>query len=576
MKPSLFPLLLLSAAAPLAAQETHTFATAADGQSIVEITSIFSPPPATGFVPLRIAVTNGTESDQSVRIDTSSESNSGSSAISTFSINAPRRGTTVTELMAPAFSPHVSTGYDHSSFNIDTTAAGRIESFRMVSSGLGDLPCVAFSTALVGKNLDDINNGARSSGPSSWRYQERAFASSYIPAQLPSDWRGLSGIDVLVMTTDDWRDLDPSRQLAVRHWIALGGQLELRSKGQAPDLNSLGLALEGGTEPNGDARRGLGSVRFTPWNGIALGSDTFRAYSAGNDRPTPERIRHNSGVNVSSLLETIGPRAASALPVGLILLAFGILVGPLNLFKFAGPTRRHRLFITTPLISLGASLVLLGFILARDGTGGRGRRSAVIYINPDDHSACIRQEQICRTGVLLGSSFSTRQPATVSVGAVSAFDPSNPAVSFSNSSGDTDLRCAFNSPTDLSGDWFQSRSEQVHFIKSVTATRGRIEISGSPDAPSAVSSFDFPLDSLFWRDATDQWWQAPSTVTTGTPTPLTKVPSMDLSTFIVARAVSPKGRWFLATTSDPRAGLVDTLPSIRWERNDIILCGPVP
>lgn len=576
MKPSLFPLLLLSAAAPLAAQETHNFPTSADGQSHVEITSIFSPPPPTGFVPLRIAVTNGTESDQSVRIDTSSESNSGNSAISTFFINAPRRETTVTELMAPAFSPPVTSGYDHSSFNIDTTAAGSVDSFRMASSGLGDLPCVAFSTTLVGKNLDDINNGARSSGPSTWRYQDRAFASSYIPLQLPSDWRGLSGIDVLVMTTDDWRDLDPARQLAVRHWIALGGQLELRSKAPAPDLNTLGLALESGAPPEGDARRGLGSVRLTPWNGLALGSDTFRAYSAGNDRPTPERVRHASGVNVSSLLEAIGPRAASALPVGLILLAFGILVGPLNLFKFAGPTRRHRLFITTPLISLGASLVLLGFILARDGTGGRGRRSAVIYINPDDHSACIRQEQICRTGVLLGSSFSTREPAAVSIGAVSAFDPTNPAVSFSNPSSNSSLRCAFNSPTDLSGDWFQSRSEQVHFIKTVTATRGRIEISGTPDAPSAVSSFDFPLDSLFWRDATDQWWQAPSTVTTGTPTPLTKVPAMDLSTFTVARAVSPKGRWFLATTSDPRAGLVDTLPSIRWERNDIILCGPVP
>jgi hypothetical protein len=575
MKPSL-PLLLLAAASPLAAQESHTFPTANDGQSRVEITSIFSPPPPTGFVPLRIAVTNSTEADQSVRIDTSSESNSGSSAISSFSINAPRRETTVTELMAPAFSPPVTSGYDQSSFNIDSSAAGSTNSFRMVSSGLGDLPCVAFSTALVGKNLDDINNGASSSGPSSWRYQNRAFASSYEPAQLPSDWRGLSGIDVLVMTTDDWRDLDPARQLAVRHWIALGGQLELRSAAPSTDLNSLGLALDGGAQPDGDARRGLGSVRLTPWNGIALGSDTFRAYAAGNDRPTPERVRHNSGVTVTSLLETIGPRAASALPVGLILLAFGILVGPLNLFKFAGPTRRHRLFITTPLISLGASLVLLGFILARDGTGGRGRRSAVIYINPDDHAACIRQEQICRTGVLLGSSFSTSQPAAVSVGAVSAFDSSNPSLSFSNSTSNSSLRCAFNSPTDLSGDWFQSRSEQVHFIKTVTATRGRIEISGTPDAPSAVSSFDFPLDSLFWRDAADQWWQAPSTVTTGTPTLLAKVPAIDLSTFIVARAVSPKGRWFLATTSDPRAGLVDTLPSIRWERNDIILCGPVP
>lgn len=576
MKPSLIPLLLLAAASPLAAQETHTFPTSADGQSRVEITSIFSPPPATGFVPLRIAVINSTEADQSVRIDTSSESNSGNSAISSFSINAPRRETTVTELMAPAFSPPVTSGYDHATFNVDSSAAGSTNSFHMASSGLGDLPCVAFSTALVGKNLDDINNGAISSGPSSWRYMNRAFASSYIPLQLPSDWRGLSGIDVLVMTTDDWRDLDPARQLAVRHWIALGGQLELRFKGQAPDLNSLGLALDGGAQPESDARRGFGSVRLTPWDGLALSSGTFRDYAAGNDRPTPERVRHASGITVTSLLETIGPRAASALPVGLILLAFGILVGPLNLFKFAGPTRRHRLFITTPLISLGASLVLLGFILARDGTGGRGRRSAVIYINPDDHSACIRQEQICRTGVLLGSSFSTSQPAAVSVGAVSAFDPSNPSASFSNSHTDANLRCAFNSPTDLSGDWFQSRSEQVHFIKTVTATRGRIEISGSPDAPSAVSSFDFPLDSLFWRDAADQWWRASSTVTTGTPTPLTRVPAMDLSTFTVARAVSPKGRWFLATTSDPRAGLVDTLPSIRWERNDIILCGPVP
>ena len=104
MKPSLFPLLLLSATAPLAAQETHNFPTANDGQSHVEITSIFSPPPPTGFVPLRIAVTNGTESDQSVRIDTSSESNSGNngnSAISTFFIS-----TTSTTVPAPPAQAH--------------------------------------------------------------------------------------------------------------------------------------------------------------------------------------------------------------------------------------------------------------------------------------------------------------------------------------------------------------------------------------------------------------------------------------------------------------------------------------
>ncbi|NIP92090.1 MAG: hypothetical protein GWO24_00865, partial [Akkermansiaceae bacterium] len=69
---------------------------------------------------------------------------------------------------------------------------------------------------------------------------------------------------------------------------------------------------------------------------------------------------------------------------------------------------RHRLFITTPLISLGASLLLVVLILFQDGFGGSGQRVTLMEIGPEN-TAYLSQEQIARTGVLLKTGFTTTE-----------------------------------------------------------------------------------------------------------------------------------------------------------------------
>ena len=56
--------------------------------------------------------------------------------------------------------------------------------------------------------------------------------------------------------------------------------------------------------------------------------------------------------------------------LGLILVAFAVLVGPVCLLRWAPVGKRQRLFILIPAISLGVSILLAAVILIGDGTGG--------------------------------------------------------------------------------------------------------------------------------------------------------------------------------------------------------------
>src|SRR5690606_21574539 len=63
-----------------------------------------------------------------------------------------------------------------------------------------------------------------------------------------------------------------------------------------------------------------------------------------------------------------------------VLVLFAIIVGPVNLFVFAKVGKRHRLFITTPIISLATSLLLVGLIILQDGFGGSGFRRVLMEV----------------------------------------------------------------------------------------------------------------------------------------------------------------------------------------------------
>jgi hypothetical protein len=339
-------------------------------------------------------------------------------------------------------------------------------------------------------------------------------------------------------------------------------------------------------------------VARSPGDQLRAGVHDRYQLSRLDDRPAaPAEARRSAlgeGFSVAALDEVIGVRDFSAWQVGLILLIFGVLVGPVNLFKWAGPGRRHRLFITTPLISLGASLVLLIYILLKDGIGGEGWRAAVVFIDGTEHMAHVRQVQMSRTGVLLGSSFTTAEPASVSLAEVSGSLLSPLEISPGNvgyggfSRGGEGYRCSVEDGRSHGGEWFRSRSEQAHVVEAVTATRGNVEITAGADGvPSAVSRFEFPLRGLCYRDKSGQWWRAPGEVPTGDAVTLVKSTSNETGETVkgwakpagwsgLEPATLPDRACFVALSDDARAGLVDTLGSVRWKEQRAILFGYLP
>ncbi|NJM37753.1 MAG: hypothetical protein HC845_07790 [Akkermansiaceae bacterium] len=189
-----------------------------------------------------------------------------------------------------------------------------------------------------------------------------------------------------------------------------------------------------------------------------------------------------------------------------VLVIFGILVGPINLFVFAKSNKRHKLFITTPLISLAASLLLIALIIIQDGFGGNGIRRVLMEVRPDGdlNAAYLHQEQFCRTGVLTKSDFTIDTPV--------AFTPVSIEESrwarFTDRLGN---KGSFDLQPDggkfqASGDWFQSRSEHGHVLSAVVSTRGRIEKTTT--ANTMISTFEYPIDTLYYVDEKKQWFRA--------------------------------------------------------------------
>ncbi|MFK7910472.1 MAG: hypothetical protein AB8F34_07705, partial [Akkermansiaceae bacterium] len=267
----------------------------------------------------------------------------------------------------------------------------------------------------------------------------------------------------------------------------------------------------------------------------------------------------------------------------LILLAFGILVGPVNLFVFAKAGKRHKLFITTPIISLGCSALLIVIIMFQDGFGGRGHRILLMEIQPEENKAYIIQEQAARTGVLLGSSFETSEPTMISPVALA---PSRWSRVVANGQSASSYTAEHGTDgLNVSGDWFQSRSIHGHLLKTVRPTRGRIELSPDAGAPKLTSTFDYDLDIIFYHAKDGSWWKAEA-LKKGNSVTMSATNEMEFNTWRneMEKSVSRHNAKHLAHvaklpdrffTTTEQATATETYGSIKWLSTTTIMTGPV-
>ena len=560
----------------------------------VQVTSMFGKLPNYGYAPIRIELNNGTtETLEYILSFTSNtgasfQSGSGSRMTSDFFYSCAPGSKETYDLMVP-----LSTVFETSSYNCETSlklsliCPGYDPADGEISDDIDDSwPSVLVSKALYTPNASSLSSKITTSHSKS-RGTSVEFGGDFEPKSMPTDWRAYLAQDVIMMTSNDWKDLAPGASTAILEWNRLGGRLIIYASHPSTTLTTLGIAAPDSDSDAKSIQRSLGEVtllnlptanRLKPKKTIAM----IKKFNGKPYKSTYQSLLTDYSAGWP-LEITLGEKNFNTAFFILILVAFGILVGPINLFVFAKAGKRHKLFITTPLISLGASLLLTVIILFQDGFGGRGHRLVLMEICPSENNAYITQEQAARTGVLLSSSFETSEPALITPVALKKSRWSRVVVDGESASryianhGDHGLA--------VSGDWFQSRSIHGHLLKTIRPTRGRIEISASAGPPKLTSSFDFDLGTLFYQSDDLSWWKTDA-LSKGNTATLSPSNEKEFKTWLktqsdrfsqlnaqqLNRQTSAPGHFYTITEHAPA---IDTYGSIKWLTTTTVITGPV-
>lgn len=561
--------LLFAFTAVASAQETVIHSVYdTESNTYADVVALFGRPAPRGYLPVRVKLVNRLKTGRSVSLATTSTSGN-SQLKSSFSFDVPGEKSMEQDILVPLV-----TATESGTCGVEFSLTGGfgITSNRIYGEHAEKQPAVLLSERLFPANASKLDSEANSAYSSS--YGRIEFATQFSAGMAPDDWRAFSGYDAVLLTDSEWTSLSPGARNALVAWTRLGGRLVIYSESGAT-LESLSLPKDSS----------FGMFQIIPLN-AALDLDapaTVRMLSGGLP-PQSSSIAddYSAGWPLQNLF---GKRAFNYALFIIVLLAFGIIVGPVNLFILAKSGRRHRLFITTPLISLAASLLLVGLILLQDGFGGQGMRSVLMEVRPDnnENAAYIHQEQISRTGVLTSGSFTLDESSALSQIPIGDSRWARVTRTGRNGAGyAADFR---DGKLQTSGDWFQSRSEHGHYLDAVVPTRGRIELTGKTGNPRLLSTFDFPLQTVFYRDDSKQWWRAENVGPGSAFEPITVTETIVQAALTIERnrfgnrdqlcldRVASRTGAFVAFTNDAPA--VATNRNIRWKETRTVVTGPV-
>jgi len=355
---------------------------------------------------------------------------------------------------------------------------------------------------LAGRELRQANN----------RFGTEHLIGTYSNERMPTDWRCFVGYDKILTTREDWLELDPAQRDAVLDAVATGRvglgfhapnfsaetarELDLDESSRFK-LHGFGIIGRYG-EPLNDAAF-TGSARDVFGSGGLFDPDM----DIGVKRPAagiPEIAgRSDAEDRIVPLERRVRERRPPVTLISIGILGFGLLVGPINLFALAAGRKRMRLFVTTPLLALGATGLLVVGIFLADGVGGEGYVSRLIYLKSDTNEAMVQQTQYSTSGLLFQNAFTVPEKSLVEYRGASVSNVRN-----LQAYGSFGLRDGV-----YSGDWFGSKRLQGQDLTSYLPTRESIQEIGNEagEAPVLFSNFRGACERLYYVDSEGKVWQ---------------------------------------------------------------------
>lgn len=504
-------------------QTQHVINTPAKSGYTIRVIEAFEGIPARGFLPVKVEITNGSKKSATWKLTTTASIqnygwNSNEMSMNTSRVfTVPAGEKRVFEVLCPI----PDRGKGGRSFNGMITGPQTMGSWWASDYRTsGKQPVYG----IVSKSLGLEYGGKLHSYMQSIGYD---LGTIFEVAFYSTDWRAYTGVDLFWFQQSDWEALSPAVQNVLLEWVASGGDLRILK-----DEKSAQTDLVAGL-PNmqyGWHSHGAGLIRIYPYMDEAslfpkkladaahrnqLGASFWEPYRLRIGQPLPAENQNQQ--DLVAIQSTIEAKGINFTLIIISMIAFGLIVGPANLWFFARGSKRYRLLYTTPIIAIGFSGLLAGSILISDGVGGEGKIARLFFLLPESNKEVLFQTEYAETGLLLGTSFSA--------GPSDWIDPLGHSVVSADA---LQLMGSYEEAKgDYWGSWFGSRRIQALSVKSVRPSRARFEVQPTEgDALEVKSSFPGVCRELYYLADENRIFKAEA-VSTGRPVTLTPTTRKD-------------------------------------------------
>jgi hypothetical protein len=396
---------------------------------------------------------------------------------------------------------------------------------------------------------------------------------------MPADWRFFSPYHLVFLRGAEYAGLDPARKAALLDWVLQGGQLMIEPVAEYsrndPPLIAARVPLE-------QTAHGAGTITqlsfllddylapmdidesipdqpvwVKPAEPVEL-LPLLRLHEPALTLPSDEALRQPPpSSDIAGVVDAADGKWATA-----ILLGFALLAGPANLLVFAPNGRRHRVFLTVPLLAAVFTVTLVACVVLWEGFGGRGDRAAVVLLVPEQGRAVVYQDQVAGTTLLGRRSFAVPEDAVLANVGLTGVDATGRGTVLERS-GD-----------EAGGDWFRNRWASAQHLRRIVPAAGRVRVHQEAGAaPVVESSLPAALEGFVYLQGGNRVWYAPE-VPAGRPVTLRRLPvrrwppirpagSSYLATVLAATAPAESGRWMARAGTTPIAP-IPTLGAVQW------------
>ncbi len=374
--------------------------------------------------------------------------------------------------------------------NVDASSAGGQVSVDAVE--LFDGTASAYASDARASSTYATRMGSRTSTTA---YQGPTVLRSELEASGWSEsWLAFTPFDLVVLSRTDLAAMTAAQQNALWSYVEAGGGLAVLGLTELPKAWQSAATRKGTPDKNSSVAwftAGFGQclliepVSITSLYRVQV--DALRDTARESGQPWQSMPTEGNANNEFPVIEDV------MIPVRgivFIMLAFILVVGPLNIFFCARANRRTAMLWTIPLISFVTCAIVFGYSLASEGITPSSRTEAITVLDQTSHRATTLARQAFYTPLTPGGGLRYSHDTEVT-----------PLVDVNRYNGGNSRELELSQSQHLTRGWITARVPAHFALRRSETRRERITMQKLPDGRvTVVNGLGADIQSLWLRD----------------------------------------------------------------------------